>query len=231
MQRFSTLPWGYWQLTSTRITIYHHFMEAIKHDLQEYLTPGYVWQENSDRTVTLVASSPSHAKTLISELVSLFKIKETNIIDTPDHMYKIPAHIKPVLKSLSIAFEGCIGVILTHELAGIPHVSNDWRFLNSKIGGLGINPYTLLFYHDHPKIIHPVNNKNFHIRDRIERTAAFAVKKIVERVSECQPGYEGFGMLSYVQDKTGKTPKEVASLIYKKSVHIQNRARFSLLQQ
>ena len=170
------------------------------------------------------------AKKIIQEIASFFRRREDNVVEIPDHLYKIPKPLKPILKSLSIAFVGCVGTILMHDLTTTNFATYDWQFLNSKIGGLFLDPFTLLFYSDHAKIIHPINTANFHIRERIERTAQTAVKKLVERVSESQPGYEGFAMLSYIEDKTGKQAKDIANVIYEKSRRIQTPATFSLLQ-
>ncbi len=220
--------WGFKQLTKNSIVFYHTSLAKYKHQIKYYLSSGYRLKENIDGSITIAASS-SFIKTIIQEMIIFFDQIDKNISETPNYYYTVPSQVKPILKGLPLAFEGCIAIILMSDMQNSSWINRDWQFINSGIGGLFIDPLTLLFYTNYSKIIHPINARNFYIRDKIERTTATAVRKILQRVGEAQPGYEGLAMLSYAEEKTSISRQEIADIINQKSNQIQNPKYFPLL--
>lgn len=220
--------WGLKPLTKDCVIFYHTFLWKYKDQIKYYLSPGYSLKENADGSITVFAKYPL-IKTITQEMITFFNQIDKNISETPNYYYSVPNAVKPILKGLPLAFEGCIAIVLMSDIKNSSWIRPDWQFINSTIGGLFIDPFALLFYKDYLKVIHPINSSNFYIRDKIERTASAAVRKILERVSEAQPGYEGLAMLSYVEEKTNMMRTDIANLINEKSNQIQNPKYFPLL--
>lgn len=228
MQNQISPNWGLKQLTKNCVVFYHSFLSKYKHQIKYYLSPGYSLKENVDGSITVSAKSPL-IKTITQEMITFFNQIDNNISETRNYYYSVSTYVKPILKGLPLAFEGCIAIILTSDIRNASWIGKNWQFINSRIGGLFIEPFTLLFYTNYLKVIHPINAKNFYIRDKIERTAAIAVEKILERVAEAQPGYEGLAMLSYAEEITRIPTQEIVNIINQKSNQIQNPKYFPLL--
>lgn len=229
MENFSQANWGFKQLTKTRVTFYHPLLYKYTHQLIPYLSPGFKLKENEDGSITIIVASPFRAKTVIQEMVAFFNKLDTQSFETSHHGYRIPSKVKPVLKGMPLAFEGCVAIILMSDVQNSTWMSDKWQFINSGIGGLFIDPFTLLFYTDYVKVIHPVTSQNYYMRDRIERIAATAVGKIMQWVEEAQPGYEGLAMLSYVEEKTRISRKKIVEIINQKANQVQDPKYFPLL--
>src|SRR3990167_6130809 len=100
-------------------------------------------------------------------------------------------------------------------------LTEDWHLLNSTIGGIFVNPYTIVLNEDHAKVIHPINFENYYERNEIERIIAVSIKGIMERVEEADPKHLGEALLSYIKDKTGLDSKTIAEIIDRKSQGIR----------
>ena len=228
MQNQVSANWGFKQLTKNSIVFYHTSLAKYKHQIKYYLSSGYRLKENIDGSIT-IAASPALIKTITQEMIIFFNQIDENLSETSNYYYTVPSCVKPILKGLPLAFEGCIAIILMSDIQNSSWINRDWQFINSRIGGLFIEPFTLLFYTNYSKVIHPINAGNFYARDKIERTVATAVQRILQRIEEAQPGYEGLAMLSYVEEKTSMSRQEIVDIINQKSNQIQNPKYFPLL--
>lgn len=222
MQGYTTDTWGYKFLSDTSLSFYHVLLAQVSlkelyHSLPnlQYITP------RDDGSIFLRLEPFSDHQSVLSALHDFFEKKAKEHLDTPKAYYKIPPIMRQSLLSWSLAFEGCLALLLLADNNTRPFLRGNWDYINSRSGGLYLAPYTVLLYDEYPKIVHPVTVQNYTVRKTIEQTVASSIRKIVKRISEAQEGMEGLALLSLVEEKTDMTSKQISSIIDQKSTGIK----------
>ena len=219
MDRYSTTTFGYKILSDNKINFYHVLLPKVSlESLSQEI--GQVQKQN-DGTITVAIPPSSYSLNVIERLVSFFEKKRQDFLDTPKQYYKIDNGIRQTLKSWALSFQGCIALLLAHYQQTKPLIGSNWQFINSQTGGLFLSPYTLFFYKNYPKIIHPVTINSYDYRKTIEGAAAMFVRRAVKRIADAQPGLEGQALLSLIEEQTLLSSKKITSIINEKSFGIQ----------
>ncbi len=222
MDRHSTMTFGYKILSDNKINFYHVLLPKVSlESLSQVL--GEV-QKQSDGTITVTVPQSSRSPDVIEQLVSFFEKKSQDFLDTPKQYYKIDDGIRQTLKSWALSFQGCIALLLAHYQQTKPLIGSNWQFINSQTGGLFLSPYTIFFYENYSKIIHPISIQSYDARKTIEGATAMFIKRVIKRTSDAQPGLEGVALLSLVEEQTLLSPKKITSIINDKSFGIQTPA-------
>lgn len=219
MDKYSTTTFGYKILSDNKINFYHILLPKIQLESLPHML-GEV-QKQSDGTITITIPQSSRSLDVIEQLVSFFEKKSQDFLDTPKQYYKIDNGIRQTLKSWALSFEGCIALLLTHSQQIKLLIDSNWQFINSQTGGLFLSPYTLFFYENYPKIIHPISIQSYDTRKSIEAATAMFIRRILKRIFDAQPGLEGAALLSLVEEQTLLSPKKITSIINDKSFGIQ----------
>lgn len=157
------------------------------------------------------------------QAVEMFVKKiEHNLLSTPDFTYRLP---NKSAKGWMSAVYGCIGIIIAKSFFGDERKTS-WGII-TKVPGIYIGNYTLIFYDNYAKIIHPIRSGNSVLRQKIEKEVASVLTTMAKRIDESQPGYEGVSMLSVVTEKTGLEEKEIVEIINSKVFESKERSATS----
>lgn len=223
MSTYTTPRWGFKILTENSINFYHVLLPKIHlNSLHNILPQARSIQKQKDGSITISVPSSENPSRVVREIVSYLKEKEKDFLSSPDFYYKMGNSTRQSLRAWALSFEGCLGILLTSDKAIQPLLENaTWQFINSKVGGLYLAPFTLFLYEDHPKIIHPITIQNEAAREEIERITAQYIKSMVKRVEQAQNGFEGLALISYVEEKTGLTQEQIADHIHEKTAHVE----------
>lgn len=132
--------------------------------------PGALFiKQQKDGSITIVLNPQTPSLLVVDKIVSFFKEKEQEYIETPKYSFKVEPRIRAELMQWALAFEGCLALLLASDPGVKELINPTWQFINSKTGGLYLEPFTLFLYEDHPKIIHPITVANYDARKTIEQ--------------------------------------------------------------
>lgn len=226
-----TSSWGYKITTDTSIDVYHRLLPRI--DLKticETITDVKEICKKDDGSIAIITDSPSHIYRAIEEVGKLFAEVENQYIDTPNCYYHVSLRVKTLMKEWLLAFEGALGILLTNDEKVVKNFTGAWQYINSPVGGLFLEPFTIFLYQSYAKVIHPVTIQNYAVRHMIEQKIAQRVNGIARRMDQSQKGFEGLAMLSYVEEKTNLSTKEIVRLINEKSYRIKAPTRSPIIQ-
>lgn len=224
MDHYSNTTWGYKLVNENTLNFYHVLLPKIDtRALMHVLHNDFFFMEK-DASLTVLLSDKTTAAKAVEKLLLFFKQKEDDFTTTPSNIVRADNKIRTLLKCWSLAFFGCIAILLVSDEAVSKSVSKNWEYINSNTGGLYLHPFTLIFEQHSARIIHPVTMQNYDSRIRIETAACSYMQKIITRIEDAQRGFEGVAMISLVKERTGMSTGEIAQLINKKSFGVQNPA-------
>lgn len=218
MHSHSTQTWGYKIVSPNQINFYHILMPKINLAALPKKIPSIQYiKHQKDGSVTISLDNTTSAITTVDQIVEFFTHTEKNYLDTPVFRYKIDPKLALSLKEWALSFQGCLALLMVKDQDIAKLVDKNWQFINSGVGGLVLSPFTIFFYADRAKIIHPTHVGNYEERKRIEQTLAILIRKAIRRIREAQSGQEGLALLSFVEEKTQLSQKEIAEIINEKS--------------
>lgn len=222
--RQTTSHWGYEVLPNSRIKFFHIILPKMRRAKISFSLPGIESIETTDDGSILLSPFPwAHVPAIMENVISFFEKKSIDFLDTPQATYMVSGDTKKILRQWFLAFEGCIGIMLAADKKiQVLRDNIQWKFINAKTGGLYLAPYTLFFYKDYAKIIHPVTVSTIDDRLLIEKTAAHFVQQLSNRVRDAQVGFEGMAMLSLVEEKTQFDRKQILTVINDKAFYMVN---------
>ena len=223
--------WGYRILTPTSLNFYHILLPQIGLKfLTKNLNNFKEIEFKEDKSVVITAETPMDLQILIQELESLLKNMETQFAQTDDFSYRIyPMHRK-FLKDWLLSIESSIALIVISQCSALRLNPYDFELINSQVGGIYLHPFTVLFYEDHAKVIHPIRVNNFFLREHIERTISISMRGILQRVEQAQEGLEGMALISYVEEKTKLPASLIAKIVNEKAKMVANPKYSPLFQ-
>ncbi len=213
-----TKEWGYRVMSPTTLNFYHVLLPQVGigfliRNLNFY--KEIVFKE--DKSVVISSENPMDLSLLIRELESVLRNMEAQYAQTDNFTYKVSDIGRDFLKNWSLAVEGGIALIVAATCESLRLAPGNFELIDSRVGGIYLHPFTVLFEEDHAKVIHPIKVSNYLIREQIERTIAISMKGILQRVEQAQEGYEGMALLSYIQEKTDLGASLIAKTINEKS--------------
>ncbi|KKP95033.1 MAG: hypothetical protein US02_C0014G0002 [Candidatus Levybacteria bacterium GW2011_GWA2_36_13] len=221
--------WGIEEISENKIDFYHVLLS--RHSVKTLAKNITSFQEiacDSNEKFSLVFEQSEKDK-VNKELLNFLIKLESKFLNTPIHGYTLSPKFNNFLKEYFLAFEASLALILMFKVLNREFLTEDWHLLNSTIGGIFVNPYTIVLNEDHAKVIHPINFENYYERNEIERIIAVSIKGIMERVEEADPKHLGEALLSYIKDKTGLDSKTIAEIIDRKSQGIRLATNSPLL--
>jgi hypothetical protein len=223
MQTFhTTQTWGYQIHSLQEFTFYHILLEYIPVSLlYEHIPQILSIQTQTDGSITIKISEKAHTEDVIKKLETFFHQKSLDFFETPTLQYKIPITMRQPLLSWALSFEGCLAMLLLADKKIAPFFHGQWEYINASTGGLYLEPFTLLLYEDHPKIVHPITLQNFKARKAIEQTTVRVIRKMFQRISQAQKGLEGIALLSLVEEKTFTSRLSITKTINDKSFYVK----------
>lgn len=214
MQSYTTPTWGYKQISSTQINFYHILLPRVSvQTLARHIPFIQGIESRQDKSIVIAFSDSSKVVSIIQELNDFFDKKAFLFLDTPSYYYKIALQKRQSLLEWAFAFEGCLALLLIHDKKIKQLVKPSWQFINSPIGGLWLEPYTLFLYANYPKIIHPVTLQNYENRKTVEQKTSYYIRRMIGRIEDAQPGLEGLALLSLVETKTNLSAKEIQKIV------------------
>lgn len=222
--RYTTSHWGYEILGGNKIKFFHIILPRLTRQKISFSLPGVESMEIDEDGSILLSPYPwLNTKDVMNGIISFFERKSLDYLDTNYANYRVSKEAKEILRQWFLAFEGCLGILLSLDKRIQALRGNfQWKFINAKTGGLYLAPYTLFLYKDYAKIIHPVTVSTIDDRFLIEKTAAHFVQLLAQRVQDAQKGYEGMAMLSVVEERTQLQRKNILKAINDKSFYIVN---------
>lgn len=213
-----TKEWGYRLISPTSLNFYHIILPQIGiKTLTENLHNFKSIELMADKSVLITTETPLDREFLIRELEELLKSMEQQFAQTQNFIYKIDGLHKDFIKNWFLSIEGGIALIIIAKCEELNLGHYDFELINSTVGGIYLHPFTILFYDDHAKVIHPIKISNFFLREQIEKTISISMNGILQRVEDSQRGFEGLALLSYVLEKTGHPPKLIGNIINEKA--------------
>lgn len=223
MGSYTTPTWGYKIVSDRQIQFYHVLLPKVKtQQLLRFIPHAQDIKHHKDGSITISLTSDAYPTMAIEKVISFFDQKTNSFLETPNYYYEIPVRIRRSLTQWSLAFQGCLALMLVHNKEIKKNITGDWEFINSLSGGLYLPPYALFLYQDHPKIIHPVSAQNSNERKIIEQETARLVRQMVKKVREAQPGLTGLALLSLLEDKTRLKAGKICEIINNKSFGVKN---------
>ncbi len=221
MVGYSTPAYGYKIIGKRAINFYHCLLPKIRVQTISHTIPAIEnIKQQSDGSITIYIEKNASFPQVINKLLEFFDQKGDHFLDTPNSYYKITPLRRQSLLSWAFAFEGCLALLLMNDKA-TKSVLKDWQFINSHVGGLYLEPYTIFLYESYPKIIHPITIQNYENRKIIEQKVAYYIRRMIGRIEDAQPGLEGLALLSLVETKTNLSAKDIQRVINDKSFAIK----------
>lgn len=229
MNRYITPTWGYKIVSDREISFYHILLEKIPvRELYQVVKDASGIKKQPDGSIMIFIQEASTPETVVHQVRTYLEQRGQALLETNNYYYVIDEVTQRVLKEWALTVEGAIALLLVHDKKLAPLLSGEWELINSPIGGLYLAPYTLIFYEDHPKILHPIAIGNMEDRKHIEIAAASYIRKIVKRVKEAQKGQEGLALVSLLEEKTMLSIQEIASTINRKARNVMTPKRSPL---
>lgn len=223
MGSYTTPTWGYKIVSDRQIQFYHVLLPKIKtQTLLRFIPHAQDIKHHKDGSITILLTSDAYPTIAIEKVISFFDQKTNDLLETPNYNYDVPVRTRRSLAQWSLAFQGCLALMLVHNREIKKNITGDWEFINSLSGGLYLPPYTLFLYQDHPKIIHPVSAQNSNQRKKIEQETARLVRQMVKKMREAQPGLTGLALLCLLEDKTRLKAGKICDIINNKSFGVKN---------
>lgn len=214
MQSYTTPTWGYKQISNTQINFFHVLLPRVSYKTLAKNIPFIQHiQSEQDGSVIISFADSSQVVPIIEQITNFFEKKAIDYLDTPNFYYKVSSQRRQSLLQWAFAFKGCLALLLIYDKKVKQLVKPSWQFINSSIGGLCLEPYTLFLYENYPKIIHPVTLQNYENRKIIEQKASYYIRRMLSRIEDAQPGLEGLALLSLVETKTNLSAKEIQKII------------------
>lgn len=218
---YTTQTWGYKIFSSHHFSFYHVLFDAISPLALGENIPEIKWfQKERDGSISIEVHAEVNSEYVVKKILAFFDQKSIEFFDTPRFYYKIPTNLRQSLLSWSLAFEGCLALLLLDDKSTASYLSGKWKYINAKTGGLYLSPFTLFLYTDYAKVVHPITVANYTARKAIEQTTANFIRKIFRRMEEVQAGLEGVALLSMVEEKTTLSQKSIVEAINEKSFQI-----------
>lgn len=214
-----TREWGYRVLSPTSLNFYHILLPQIGSKfITEKIKNFKEMEFKEDKSVVIHTQTPMDLQILITDMESLLLNLETQFAQTDKFTYKIYPMHKDFLKNWFLAIEGAIALIVIAQCELLKLKYYDFELINSEVGGIYLHPFTILFYENYAKVIHPIRVNNYFLREQIERTISTSMRTILQRVSDSRPGFEGLAITSYVQEKT-KLPQDMITKLINEKAH------------
>ena len=213
-----TKEWGYRILSPTSLNFYHIILGQIGlgsliENLRNFKSIELLW----DKSVLITTETPLDLQILVVELQELLQGMGAKFAQTQKFSYKITKKHKDFLKNWFLSIEGGIALMIIAKCYELKLKPYDFELIDSKVGGLYIHPFTILFDWDHAKVIHPIRVSNFFLREKIEKDISIFMRGILQRVEDSQRGFEGLALLSYIQERTDLSPKLIGNIINEKA--------------
>lgn len=224
-----TREWGYRVLTPKAINFYHILLPQLGVSfLKRRMNYFSEIELLEDKSVVITAQTPLDRELLTKELESLLTTMDSQFAQTPNFSYRIYPMHRNFLRNWFLALEGALALIIINQCEALRLKPYDFELINSQVGGIylpagrqGLHPFTILFYEDHAKVIHPVRVNNYFQREQIERVISISMRGILQRVGESRSGFEGLAISSYVEEKT-KLPRElIVKIVNEKSSQVR----------
>lgn len=220
MADFSTNNWGYTLKSPNCVNIYHVCLSTVPiKQVIYYLPHAKEVIKEKDQSISVYFPPDQNSEVILNEVKEFFKVIEKQYLDTPHSYFTIEGQVIDQLRQWAISFEGCIALILLNHPETRNYFQKDWEFIEVTCG-LFIKPFTLMFNDNYVKIIHPIRVTNYVTRLKIESFIAEIVRKLIKRVKDAQPGYEGLALSSFVKEKTNLKDNEIEVYINKKAKNI-----------
>ena len=217
MDSYISRTWGYRVLNEASIEIYHILLPQIElKSLAQKLSSFKEIVVQREGGIVVFVNDSGEIPGIVEKFKQIFQEIESKYATTPNFNYNIKLSDNRMLKEWFLALEGSIAVILATTFPQGFRNTN-WELINSPIGGIFMEPYTIIFNQEYPKIIHPITLKNYEDRVKVEQIVALSVRGIINRIKEAQPGYEGLAMTSYVEGKTNLERSQIAAVINEKT--------------
>lgn len=221
MQGYTTTTWGYKLLSNSHINFYHVLLPTIGISQLPIIVPqAKQIQKHKDGSITITLSPHASIQNALKVLISFFERKSSQYIDTPYYSYTIPTVLQPHLAQWLLSIEGCLALSLLAHPKVKQLLKRDWSYINAPVGGLYLAPYTLHFYENHLKVIHPTTVSNKENRRLIERTATQMLQTMVKKMAEAQPNHEGLALLSFTEEKATLAKDAIVGTIEEKSAGV-----------
>ncbi len=218
MQRFSNSYYGYNVMSENVLEFFHVLLDqvSLKMLCQEIAGIDEI-EKLSDGSIAITT------KTIVSTLrscIAYFEKMQSNYWDTPQSLFQIDTSMQKQLIYWGSSFQGCIAMLLTKDPSFSSLYNHSWNFLKSQIGGIFVSPYTILFYENHAKIIHPITIQNYNERKLIEETIAKYATSIATILKRTKSENEGATLISFVAALTQLDEKSITENILEKSLFI-----------
>lgn len=174
-------------------------------------------RQHKDGSISVYVPRNTRHEQVVEELISYFNKKTSNYLETPNYYYRNDPSIRQILIQWSLSFEGCLALLLLSDPKTARLIDPEWQCINSYVGGLFLSPYTLFFYADRVKIIHPITLQNFEARKTIEQVSASYVRSLLRVFKRAKRELKGVAMAKYVSRRTRLTNKEITTIVNEKS--------------
>ncbi len=222
MNSYTTPTWGYKIISENEINFYHILISKISLDMLKASLPSLESiRYEKDGSITVLISAGSNIQLTAERIIEFVNKISFTHLDTPKFYYKIDSRVSQILKPWALTFEGCLAILLTHDTQLPQLINSHWELSNSTIGGIIVGLYTLLLHASYPQIIHPITLQNYQLRYDIEQKTTEYVKKMIKRITQAQPGYEGLAILSMLEEKTNIDKSILIKTLQDKTFNIQ----------
>lgn len=216
MITYSTQNWSYKILSNRLVNVYHVLLDKSQINKIYHLLPQVKKITRQTDGSLLIEFPSGYLLPLgLKKIIDFFE-QFLPGLETPEYTYELSGETKKRLKTWFLSFEGCLALLLLHE-----YNLGEWHYLDSPTGGIQIGHLKLVFKPRFAKIIEPVNEKNYSLRQKIEQNTAHFVRILAKRIQEAQPGFEGLALLSYLEEKTGIAAQDAAEMIARKAQKIK----------
>jgi len=215
MQQLVTTYYGYKILSKDSFEFYHVLLKKVT--LKEILLniKGVIEvSKKTDGTLRIKAQDPAAA---INNLIRFFENKEQHFLETPDQKFVFDEYSYHILKEWAIAYQTCIALILTGDPTLLPSYNQEWSLLDSKAGGIYIKPFTIMFFNNCAKVIHPVSLANYNSRKQIEERIAKYTNNMINIFKKQKRTQIGESLIAYTQALTGLNKNIIVKIINNQS--------------
>ncbi len=218
MRYQATNSWSYHVISKRKINFFHVLLSKLDHsEIENNLTYVQKLRNEADGSITIFLTEDGRLQQTISELTLFLQDVEAGFVDTPKAYFTLLEKDELKIKEWYFSIMGTIALILVNDPLLKDIFTGKWEYLDSAINTLYVEPYTFMFTSDYVKVIHPVRPQNYSLREHAEKVAALSYSQILKRFQEAYPGCEGLAILSYAQEKIGKSSDYITSIIQHKS--------------
>ncbi len=213
-----TNTWAYRILSKKQVNFYHVLLEKVTgEEILDNLSYGSKVKIERDGSMTVTLSEEGRMQRTVAELKLFFQDVESDNTETPRAPYSFSQRNIDEVREWNFSILGSLALILLNDPILKKVMTGKWEFINSSICSLFVEPYTFVFTKEYVKIVHPVRPQNYEIREHAEHVAAASFSKIVKRLKEAYPGFEGMAIMSFTQEKTGFSAQYITKQITERS--------------